>query len=516
MDLDRLAVRLRPRSDWEALDLGYAMIRSWWRSVYAAWLPFALPAAAASILLFGGWGFLIFWWILPIFESTTLTVLSRTVFGDAPPLGQVLREAPRNWRRFLADATWRRFDTRRSFHHPVTLLEGSTGSERRARIQVLRQGTSDAAAWLSFAFFFFALGLTVATVSALVMLTPPWLGIDWQLIDTQMDAGEAPWAWKGLFLLWALAILLLDPIYVACGFCLYLSRRTELEGWDLEIAFRSLARRLRQSKVRNERGRSAALWLSVGLLTLLALLPTPVEAQDETAPEIQANTQAEARAPESRPSQVIKEVMERDELKRKVEEERWQLRSDLDWLDFLDDQDEQPATFGGDFAGMMVAFGAKLLEILLWLGLALVLFLMVREIWRGTPKIQRPKEKKVVAPERIVGLDVRRESLPPDVAAASAELWRTGQHVEALGLLYRGALSRLHGEGLELRESFTELDCLVAARRFLTTERSQFFGTLTAAWQTAAYAHRLPEDSQAETLIAGWKRIFDSTPEPAP
>ncbi|MEO1087795.1 MAG: hypothetical protein AAFY88_26470, partial [Acidobacteriota bacterium] len=297
MQLDQLAVTLRPRSEWEAIDLGFAMVRAWAQPVYAAWLTLTVPAAMVLVLLFSGWGFLAFWWLLPLFEATTLKVLSQTVFGEAPPTRRVLREAPAEWRRFIHDATWRRLSTRRSFHMPVTSLERSSGDERRRRLKVLSSRTSDAATWLSLAFWAFAVGLTAAAVTAVVVLTPPWLGIDWGLISAQIDVGEAPWAVKGIFVLWALAIIAVDPFYTACGFCLYLSRRTALEGWDLEIAFRSMARRIRGLKRRS--GAAAGL----GLVLVLAL----------GAPGL-ARAQADRVSNGPTPAEVVAEVMERDEL----------------------------------------------------------------------------------------------------------------------------------------------------------------------------------------------------------
>ena len=44
-------------------------------------------------------------------------------------------------------------------------------------------------------------------------------------------------------LAYLVALFLIEPLYVASDFTLYLNRRTELEGWDIEIAFRQLAAR---------------------------------------------------------------------------------------------------------------------------------------------------------------------------------------------------------------------------------------------------------------------------------
>ena len=37
---------------------------------------------------------------------------------------------------------------------------------------------------------------------------------------------------------YALAVLFLEPYYVAAGFAMYLNRRAELEAWDIEQEFR--------------------------------------------------------------------------------------------------------------------------------------------------------------------------------------------------------------------------------------------------------------------------------------
>ncbi|MEM1182766.1 MAG: hypothetical protein AAGM22_30760, partial [Acidobacteriota bacterium] len=419
MNLDRLAVRLRPRTDWEAVDLGFAMVRAWAPSVYGAWLTFTLPAAAVLILAFGGWGLVIFWWLLPLFEATTLRVLSRTVFGDAPPRSQVIQEAPREWPRFFADITWRRFDPNRSFHMPVTSLERSTGAERRKRLQVLASRSSDASSWIGLVFWCFGLGLAAAALAAIIVLTPPWFGIDWNLLSEKLQSGQAPWAAKGLYGLWALAIIAVDPIYTACGFCLYLSRRTDLEGWDLEIAFRSMARRVRgiQRKARRaDPSTPAAVILAIALSLIGSFFSPAVDAQ------IDEDTEAKT------PSEVVSEVMARDELRTEVEIERWQLRSDLDWF-----QDREPSSprSAGILAGLLGG-AAFFIEALLWLALGLAVLLILRELLRGTPTLKAPAVRvEVRSPERIAGLDVRRESLPRDVAAAALALWWEGQRLDA-------------------------------------------------------------------------------------
>ena len=61
---------------------------------------------------------------------------------------------------------------------------------------------------------------------------------------------------------YALVLVVWEPIYVACGFSLYLNRRTALEAWDIELVFRRLRQRLSSSAL--------ALLLAVCLLLPIA------------------------------------------------------------------------------------------------------------------------------------------------------------------------------------------------------------------------------------------------------
>jgi len=74
---------------------------------------------------------------------------------------------------------------------------------------------------------------------------------------------------------------------------------------------------------------------------------------------------------------------------------------------------------------------------------------------------------------------------------------------EALGLLYRGALSELvHKRGVQLLSSHTEGDVLR-----LSGEPS-FMKELILAWRMCAYARRMPAATEVEQLAMGYKAAF--------
>ena len=48
-----IAITLRRRSPWEAMDLGLTMLQRWWRQVYLPYLLVAVPIMGAAIAI--GW-----------------------------------------------------------------------------------------------------------------------------------------------------------------------------------------------------------------------------------------------------------------------------------------------------------------------------------------------------------------------------------------------------------------------------------------------------------------------------
>ncbi len=555
MDLERLSVRLRPRGGWESVDLGLALARTWWRPVYAIWLTLAIPLALLLVGLWGGRGLLLFWWLLPLCESVVLFTLSQAVFGSAPSWKETLRAAPGLWRRSAGELLSRRLHPTRVLYLPLGQLEGLRGKQRRQRATALAAG-QDVSGMLVIAFLVFELGLWLAVIVFAMMMTPGWMGIDWgHLTDRFFDGTLARSGYFATSMLAVAAVLALHPLYVSAGFAIYLGRRTELEGWDLEIDFRRLARRMKALRLEasgdeapprgasgpadaggsvpakpggpESAGTGAALAsaLAIALASSLALAaPGLVQAQDD--PSVQAAPPAEPAAepagdgeveqedplepgvwagdPQRDPRRLITEVMSRPELQREKKVVRWRLREDL-FADRAPDSSSGPSPVLIAIVRIIAAIG----EPLLWLAAAVGLGLLLRAAWKRLPEAQTAdRDRKPLPPERLFGLDLRPESLPDDVPGDAEALWRAGRHAAALSLLYRGALGRLAAGGLELRASFTEDDCLRAAGAGLEPRRQDFFTDLTRAWQSVAYAHRVPEGSRASRLMSGWAEHF--------
>ena len=163
MQTERVAIALRPRQGWEALDLGFAMVRAWWRPLFGAWLLVVLPCAALIHLLLYDhlWlALLAFWWLKPLYDRVALSVLSDSLFGDVPTVRQTLARLPGRLRGGLAPSLlWLRFSPLRALQLPVLQLEGQRGAGRRRRTRVLAGRESHLPIALQFACLQFELVL---------------------------------------------------------------------------------------------------------------------------------------------------------------------------------------------------------------------------------------------------------------------------------------------------------------------------------------------------------------------
>ncbi len=282
MRLEAIAIVLRRRTPWEALDLGQAMLREWRSPALRAWAASYFPVALVLFVVLWdrpGIAAAVLWWIKPAFDRVLLFVYGRAAFGAPPTVREVWRELPRILGRtqLAAGLTLHRFSMARSFFLPVWQLEQLHGREARARRRVLGARTRAYAVWLT---FFLANMSTVLGMS--VILLAEFL----RPVDAASLFGWEIWSqgeiqpWRSVLLNGAfmLADTLIEPLYVAAGFSLYLNRRTELEGWDIELAFRRMAAQAQQQPASGS-ARAAAAVLACCAAFALAL-PDPAAAAD--------------------------------------------------------------------------------------------------------------------------------------------------------------------------------------------------------------------------------------------
>jgi hypothetical protein len=493
MDLERVAAVIRPRSPWEAVDLGFGMVRAWWKPVWMAWLAAVAPAWwlvwCLTWLLSGQplAAFAAVWWLRPLFDRIPLYVVSRRLFGASPSAREVRKDLWRLWTRHLGAAlTLQRLDPARSFDLPVWELEGLRGAERKARTELLQRASRTNAVWLTFACLLLELFMMLALFELVSLLTP---SSGWsEAAEVAADSGEPTAAfWWLLGGAAFLALTAIEPFYVAAGFSLYLSRRIHLEGWDVELAFRRLAARLTGGEpLRRKAGRTAA----VLLLCVLAFHSSPARGRG-------AGGEGSAAAP----AETIREVLKEPEFQTRKKMKVWRPKTDWD-LPQSERSATAPAVSLGFLQPLILIVATALL-------LGLIATVAGGLIRRRRPSSDDEPAGRAPLPAAVFGLDIRPESLPADVPGAAWSAWERGEPATALGLLYRAAIASLvRREGLPVRESWTEGDCIDFVRRKSGRELADYFARLTRAWQTTAYAHRPPSVDEARALCTAWNRYF--------
>jgi len=239
MQLDALALRMRPRTPLESADLGARLVQSAARSVYSCYAVVYVPIAALGFAAFeiSAWlPSLVLFWSKPWLDRTILYVLSRAAFG-LTTTPRELWAAQRDvwWRQLLTTWTWRRLSPWRSFTQPVYQLEGLAFGKIRGRVKQVRRRKSGAALMTTAAFTAAETCLFFAVLSLLVWFAPSESarGLADVLFDPESVFFEGVWA-----VAYALVVAFLEPFYVAAGFAMYLNRRAELEAWDVEQELR--------------------------------------------------------------------------------------------------------------------------------------------------------------------------------------------------------------------------------------------------------------------------------------
>ena len=508
MQLDQLRLALRRRTPWEALDLGLVMLRRWRGPVYRVWLASFVPFALLVIVALWQWpvlAMLVIWWLKPLFDRILLKVFAEASFGAPPALRDVWRALPGLLRHsgLLAGLTLRRFNMNRSFDLPVWQLEEQRGKAGGARLRVLGRRTTSYAFWLTFVGVHFVAIFEFGFVALLDIFTPsdglPLF--DW----SDLAAGEAEdWHVYAFSLAWVVAESIVEPFYVAAGFSLYLNRRSELEGWDIEVAFRRMA--ARQMEISPPAGSPLARTAMIALLavSLSWTLAWPLDAAATEASAAPPNTSVPAagQRPNGVVRQAAKQVLADPVFGHKVEDTSWRLRDQG-----KENEERMPwwAKQLSNLAGLLANGTRGLIYLLVFLAAValLVLIYRYRHLAFGRPA---PPPKR---PDTLFGLDLRPASLPDDIAGAALAELDAGNYAAALSLLYRGTLLALiRRQHIEFRPGDTEDVCLRRVSGRIGAPAAVYFAQLLDAWKRTAYAETPPDAASARALCQHWAQHF--------
>jgi hypothetical protein len=336
---------------------------------------------------------------------------------------------------------------------------------------------------------------------------PESLRASWSLIGDETPA----WAWIGFNLLAWGAMTLIGPFYSGAGFGLYLNRRTQLEAWDVEIAFRRLRERLARLAP------LMVLFLLVGIAPLRAqqsnALPDSVLSNHkETAAPSNAIVPATPHAVFGQGDadtdgfrQAAARAYEDPQLGAKRTVDKWVFKERDKPTQDNSDQTRDPS-----FMTFVSQVLALIGESILWIVLAalLIVLALTARWWlpwlRGSGRRTREAQTPVQHDALLVP-----EVLPPDILGSARRLWREGKPRHALALLYRASVEVLGQRAdIVLPPGATEAQCLRASRRMPQEADRTLFARMVRTWQYAAYAGRLPSEDEFEALMGELHRQY--------
>ncbi len=501
MNLDNIRVEIRPRSAFEAIDLGFAMARHWFVPLWLIYIVVVLPPALMAILfsdthlyIF----FIVIWWLKPVYERPLVFWLGRAFFDEKISLKEIFKQYFKIIQpRLIPDLTYLRFSPNRSFFMPVAILENLKGKAYSNRGKVLGYNQSEGIG-LTFICVVFTMILFFSIMLTIFFVLPEELR--WtNLYDFIFGTGTFEAALGHLISIAAMSII--APFYVAAGFCLYINRRTELEAWDIEINFKRLV--AGRVKAQNARKTASSVTGLILLLTAIFLFSNPMY------------TNAHENIEKQETAKIVKKILEHDDFGKKKTTTAWKLK-EFDKVDF--DLPQWLKDFfillGEKLKWMrnIPKFSSVVFETIAWGLCSLLIIFIAYKIGQNRQWFQyfkKAPQRRIKAPLKLFGLDLSEKSLPDDIIRKVKYLLKNNEIRKALSLLYRGALVRLINDfNLQISVSATENECIRLVKLQREKKEATFFKTLTQIWLAMAYGHITPDKKLLEEVCQNWQIIY--------
>lgn len=468
MNLEQLQIKLKSRDSWVAVDFGTKLASRWWLRMFGAGLMVIIPFAAIAVVVDRFWlSLFIVWFMKPVYERAMLSTLSAAVFNDKHSLLKIAKDVIHcliSFEFFRA-----RFQIRRSVLAPVYLEELGRGLGTVRRFSLTRSGMAGST-WLMSVGFVFEISLFFI----LLMTIPGFLPfLSDSLIVVDYSGTSVPFAdyWDYItalpilvtICLFSFVVLAVAPLFVSCGFSVYLNQRTRLEGWDIEIEFRKLIQR-------------------IGVILLFVFVIPPSMLRAEVAEHPRYTTA----------DPVIREIADDPMFNR---EQYILLPSFLETL-------VQPREIERPSRNPL----AMLIRILMWMVfLAFVVWLIILFVEKGS--FSNPFRRKSPR-DPLAELYIQSRKLPSDIVDAATTAFNHGRIRFAVGLLYAGAIDRLLKKyACDIEVGSTESECIEAVAG-LEPDLQTVFKDITQTWQHVAFASAAIERSVFSALIQKYRDHF--------
>ena len=237
-------------SSWQAIDNGIILAK---KDFKYFWKPLLLLLVGLSLILTFvipvegvQWVVVILWWLKPVYDRLIILIYSQRQIKSETDFivwfnfKNILKEFVKVLfnSSLLSDLTIHRFSLTRSFRLPVSQLEKQTGKLAKERFRVLGVHTLGRARNLTMLAVQMELLIGITMISMYSFIIPEGFRGEWML--SELSGNEVVLQYLSVYF-YILTIYLIEPLYVASGFYLYMNKRVKLEAWDIEVMFKNIA-----------------------------------------------------------------------------------------------------------------------------------------------------------------------------------------------------------------------------------------------------------------------------------
>lgn len=463
--MQQLEIKVRARSEKEALNLGFIVGRHYFLSLFMAALPFWLLSVALSVLLWWQtgsalWMLFLLWWLKPLYERPVLMRLSRLIFSQPTDWKSEQKSAfAQGW---FAELTYLRlFRSFAPIRHAVNCLEDLQGKQKRNRLKFLA----------SMAYG----GGKVLTLLSLFETALMFIFI-WLLFNVSFGnladflrylLNEPEVLHRVLALSYALFSLFTTVFYISAGFTLYLNCRVITEGWAVAIDIQHLAKRLLQCVL--------IVFLGLGLLSS----PSSYAFTEQDSAQDKAWVQAQVQG-KSGPYAYVPA--------------KNQAQANESSRDFYDFRKWIPDGSFSEFVRfILIAIGVMLI---IW-----VIYHIAQSkgfVLHKSSSASSPTEVSVV--ERAAALETLQ---------AARQFAQQGELLRAVAILYaHWRQDYQHYRLPAIMADETESEYLSRVSAQASAAQLNFLQQLFALWQQGAYAHLALNQAQVMALLERYQQLW--------
>lgn len=485
MELSQLAFQARNRTPWQVFDLTLLMTKQHFFALVKIVLSLYVPLAVLLYLALPiEYVFWLLWWIKPLIERPLLDYLAKASFSQKSTTWQSIKSLKKlKIVSVIRMLTWCRFSPNRAYLAPLEQLEQLSGSRRSSRGNLML-GRCDHKQTFWIMFCVHAEMVFLCMIGLLIYnFLPTGVTIDDQLDLINFSISPTLELLYGICYLFA--VIMVMPYFVTGSFLMYLNSRIKLEGWDIELAFKRIARF----------GTAAFL---------VCILISPISSFDLHAQETD-KTRVEVVLPSTERAKKTKL-----EIEKLYEENQW-IEKETSWQP----KQRQKSSSNFDFSWLKnLKYLGTIIGYLAWaVVIGLLLWLVVYII----NKIDNTKLQKTSGDNEKAKIDlpVFFDDLPKDIAPnellTSAKTANANKNfrLALMCILKFSFYLAEQNSSVKIHKSMSEMECQRALTKVLPENLHSLYQSLFSLWIKQAWAHIDAEQSAISDIIFQFEAIAE-------